>query len=606
MYQPRDYQQAAINSVTSWLAKSVEPCLVEAATGSGKSIIVAKIADYVHINSQKKVLCLAPSSELTEQNHEKYTSYGLKASIYSASIEKSLRHPVIFGTPKSVLNNISAFDNVAAVVIDEAHGITPTIIQIIDALKKDNPQLRVVGLSATPYRMGDGYIYAYGENGKPVNEDEAINPFFHSLVYRITAPYLIAKGYLTPVHADPSHAASYDTSGISRHSHAEYEQVFEGHGRLTAEIIADVVAHSAGRMGVMIFAATIKHAEECMASLPPDNSRLITGSTKKAERKQIISDFKARKFKYLVNVAVLTTGFDAPHTDVVAVLRATESAGLFQQIVGRGMRLHPEKKDCLLLDYAENIERHGLEDDLFSPKISARKKRKGKPVEVLCPQCHTINDFSMRPNPDEFAIDQDGYFLDLAGDRIMIDDKPLPAHFGRRCFGYSIVGGKSVRCEHRWSIKQCHECEHENDIAARFCESCKTELIDPNDKLQIEFKRLKADRTRPSTDKVLDFSLEKYAGRSNRLMIKASYKTEFAKFDIWYNPESASTNIRGAYEELSKAYYDGRVAPSADLFFQYLKYGNAPETVTYYKPKGSKYYEILAYNQPEDARPEDV
>lgn len=266
--------------------------------------------------------------------------------------------------------------------------------------------------------------------------------------------------------------------------------------------------------------------------------------------------------------------------------------------------VEPDKTDSLLLDYAENIERHELEDDLFSPKINARKKRKGKPVEVLCPQCHTVNDFSMRPNPDEFAIDQDGYFLDLAGDRIMIDKKPLPAHFGRRCFGYSIIGGKSVRCEHRWSIKQCHECEHENDIAARFCESCKTELIDPNARLVIEFHKLKADRTKPSTDKVLDFSLEKYAGRSNRLMIKANYKTEFAKFDIWYNPESASTNIRGAYEEFSKAYYGGRVAPNADLFFQYLKYGNAPETVTYYKPKGSKYYEVLAYNQPEDERPE--
>lgn len=345
MYQPRDYQQAAIDSVTAWLIKSVEPCLVEAATGAGKSIIVAKVADYVHVNSQKKVLCLAPSSELTEQNHEKYTSYGLKASIYSASIEKSLRHPVIFGTPKSVLNNINAFSNVAAVIIDEAHGITPTIIQITDALKKDNPQLRVVGLSATPYRMGDGYIYAHDENGKPVNEDEAINPFFHSLVYRITAPYLIAKGYLTPVHADPNHASSYDTSGISRHTQAEYEQAFEGHGRLTAEIIADVVAHSAGRMGVMIFAATIRHAEECMASLPPDNSRLITGSTKNAERKQIIADYKARKFKYLVNVAVLTTGFDAPHTDVVAVLRATESAGLFQQIVGRSLRTYKPLTD---------------------------------------------------------------------------------------------------------------------------------------------------------------------------------------------------------------------------------------------------------------------
>lgn len=571
---------------------------------SGKSIIVAKIADYVHVNSHKKVLCLAPSSELTEQNHEKYVSYDLKASIYSASIEKSLRHPVIFGTPKSVLNNINAFGDVAAVIIDEAHVLTPTIKSIVSRLMEVNTNLRVIGLSATPYRLSDGFIYAYDENGNPVPEEETVEPYFHSLVYRITAPYLIEQGYLTQPHADPNHAASYDTTGISRHTQSEYEEVFEGHGRKTAEIIADIVSHSHYRMGVMIFAATIRHAEECLASLPPDNSRIITGTIKKSERKEIINDFKARKFKYLVNVAVLTTGFDAPHVDVVAVLRATESASLFQQIIGRGLRLHPDKRDCLVLDYAENIERHELEDDLFAPKITARKKRKGLPLEVICPLCRTTNEFSMRPNPDELPFDSEGYFVDLTGERILVDEQPLPAHFGRRCFGFSIVSGKSVRCEHRWSVKECHECCHENDIAARFCESCKEELIDPNARLVVEFKRLKADRTKPSTDKVTGFSMQKFSGKSNRLMIKASYQTEYANFDVWYNPESADSRIRGAYEKFSKAYFSGRVAPNTDMFFQYMDRGTPPSTVTYIKPKGSKYYEAIDYNQPEDKAPE--
>lgn len=604
MFNLRDYQQCAVDAVINWCKKSIEPCLMEGSTGCGKSLIVANIAITLNSFSGKKILCLAPSAELTEQNYEKYISYGLNASIYSASIEKSLRHPVIFGTPKSVLNNIGAFGDVAAVIIDEAHGITPTICSIVSHLKGKNSNLRVIGLSATPYRLNDGYIYAYDENERPVPDEEVVEPYFHSLVYRITAQYLIEQGYLTQPHADPNHAASYDTSGISKHTQAEYEEVFEGRGRKTAEIIADVVHHSAGRMGVMIFAATIKHAEECLASLPPHNSRIITGTTKKADRKKIIGDFKNREFKYLVNVAVLTTGFDAPHVDVIAILRATESASLLQQIIGRGMRLHPEKRDCLVLDYAENIERHGLEDDLFSPKVTARKKRQGAPMDVICPLCKTTNEFSMRPNPDELLFDSEGYFVDLAGERILVEDQPLPAHFGRRCFGFSLRDGKSIRCEHRWSIKECHECNHENDIAARFCEACKEELVDPNEKLQLEFKRLKADRTKPSTDKVLDFKMQKFSGKSNRLMIKASYRTEFANFDVWYNPESADSRVRGAYEKFSKAYYGGRVAPNAEVFMQHKDKGKAPTTITYIKPKGSKYYEALDYNQPEDKVPE--
>ena len=233
-------------------------------------------------------------------------------------------------------------------------------------MKAANPQLRVVGLSATPYRLNDGYIFGYWSDGRPVDSDQTKTPFFHSLVYRVTAPELIARGYLTQPHADPEHAASYDTSGIKRHSQAEYEQCFEGQGRRTSDIVKDVVSHSHGRMGVMIFAATKQHALECMESLPMD-SRMVMGNTPKTERAQIIQDFKARQFKYLVNVAVLTTGFDAPHVDTIAILRATESASLLQQIIGRGMRIHDEKKDCLILDYAENIERHQLENDLFTP-----------------------------------------------------------------------------------------------------------------------------------------------------------------------------------------------------------------------------------------------
>ena len=138
----------------------------------------------------------------------------------------------------------------------------------------------------------------------------------------------------------------------------------------------------------MIFAATVAHAEEVLGLLPADASALVTGATPGPERERLIAAFKARELKYLVNVAVLTTGFDAPHVDVIAILRPTESVGLYQQIVGRGLRLSPGKRDCLVLDYAGNPW------DLYAPEIDqARPDSDSEPVQVECPECGFANTF---------------------------------------------------------------------------------------------------------------------------------------------------------------------------------------------------------------------
>jgi len=606
---PRYYQKEAHDSVMSWLRKSIEPCLISATTGAGKSIIISMIAKTLHdLSGGKRILCLAPSKELVEQNAEKYKALGYECSIYSASIGKSLRHQVVFateGTFKKIAKRMG--HEFAGVIIDECHKITNTIKTVISDLKEGNPSIRVCGLSATPYRLNDGYVFRYWADGRPVDQDQTKDPYFHTCVYDITANQLIKEGFLTQPHADPNHAESYDTSGIKRHTEKEYEQVFEGKGRKTYEIIKDVVAHSSGRMGVMIFAATVQHAQECMESLPKDNSRIIGGdiNMSKAERQKIVNDFKDRKYKYLVNVATMTTGVDFTHVDVIAILRATESASLLQQIIGRGMRLHPEKSDCLVLDYAGNIERHQLEDDLFSPIIQARHNKKGEPMDVPCPLCSTINTFGMRKNPDEFGIDGDGDFIDLAGNKIMAEnDTPFPAHYGRRCFGYSLHKGVSNRCEHRWSIKECHECGHENDIAARYCEECKAELVDPSEKLQLEFKRMKADPHTRSTDEVKAFALVKHISKAGNETLKATYVTEYATFDIWYSPDSHIQFLRNLYEDFSKAYFNGKVCPTVDMFIENKDKGCPPRTITYQRNKAKKYYNAFGHNLPADKEPD--
>jgi len=332
---------------------------------------------------------------------------------------------------------------------------------------------------------------------------------------------------------------------------------------------------------------------------------------KKAEREQLIKDFKNRKFKYIVNVQTLNVGFDAPHVDVIAILRKTESARLLQQIIGRGLRLHDEKSTCLVLDYAGNIEFHGLQDDLFTPEIRVKGAKEGGGVlNVVCPTCGYNNEFAARPNPDEYGISKDGYFVDLAGNAISSgtseNDPPMPAHYGRRCYGQvpsPTHRGVYERCEHRWSSKECPECGHENDIAARFCEECREELVDPNSKLQRDFAKVKADPYEVSTDKVLKWSAKKSVSQAGKDTLVCEYTTEYRTFKIWYTPDSRHPQARSAWQSISSAVYSGHIAPDVDTFLKYLDKGKPPETITCHREKGSKFYRVIAHNRPEDVAP---
>lgn len=620
----RDYQQESFEAAKEWLLKCVEPGLLELATGAGKSHIIAAIAKWLNEESGKKVLVLAPSKELVEQDRAKYLATGNPASMWCASAgAKDLKHDVVFGSPVSVKNGIKRFcSKFCAVIIDEAHGITPTIKSIVDHIKQQNKRCRVIGLTATPYRLGDGYIYAIDENDVPVPEWQTKEPYFVKLLHRVTARYLIDNGYLSMPHADPEHIQGYQAANMQLDKKGnfdarEVEQVFEGKGRLTASIVADIVSKSVGRNGVLMFAATRQHAKEVMQSLPPENSRLITGNTGKSEREKIIADFNARKFKYLVNVSVLTTGFDAPHVDVVAILRATESVGLLQQIIGRGLRLidpalagdlyaisKSEKPDCLVFDYAENIERHCPDGDLFNPIIKAKKQSDSELViPCECPDCGTINEFKGRPNPEEFEINANGYFVDLAGEIIKTDDDlPMPAHFGRRCFGVSIIKGTGTiqRCGYRWSFKECHECHHENDIAAIFCEVCKEELVDPNEKLVIEFQKMKKNPYTTTTDKVLSWRCQLWTSQKGNETLRVDYTTEYASFSAWYFPASNIKKQR-MWESLCNAVF-GEYVDSPDDFMERIDNfeGAMPATITACKNKSTGFYEVYGHNNEED------
>ncbi|WP_108445118.1 DEAD/DEAH box helicase [Halomonas denitrificans] len=480
--QLRPYQREAVSRVVEHFRAADDPAVVVLPTGSGKSLVIAELARL----ARGRVLVLAHVRELVEQNHAKYQAYGLEADIFSAGLgRKESGRQVVFGSVQSVVRNLERFDDgqFTLLVIDECHRVSSekeaSYRRVIDRLARANPRLKVLGLTATPYRLGQGFIYHRHHHGM-VRGDEAC--FFRDCVFEQPLRLMVRQGYLAEPRRIDAAVERYDFSALTPSSSGlfreeELNRVAAGN-RATPGIIAEVVERARDRQGVMLFAASVAHAEEILGYLPAGEAALVTGATPSAERERLIAAFKAREIKYLVNVAVLTTGFDAPHVDLIAILRPTESVSLYQQIVGRGLRLSPGKADCLILDYAGNPW------DLYAPEVGSPKPDSdSEPVQVPCPQCDHANLFW--------------------GKR---DGELVIEHFGRRCQGLvdaetgePTLPGKGARgagagahrqqqCDFRFRFKTCPDCGAENDIAARRCHGCRALLVDADDKLREALK----------------------------------------------------------------------------------------------------------------------
>jgi len=579
---PRKYQQDAHDAAIDWIKTCLDPCVLQVGCGGGKSFIVAMLSETIRRISDKKTLCLQPTKELLEQNAAKYKMTGQPYSLFSASVgSKSTRHPVVFATPMSVKGSLRRFGHeFGAVIIDEAHqAVTPTMCKIVETMRAENPNLRVIGMTATPFRNKAGYIYEI--NGTP-------GAYFKALVYKKPENDLIDEGYLCPPAIGQS-VSQYDTSGLElastgKFTSASVDRAFVGHGRLTSQIVADVVEKSRDRKGVMLFGATIEHAEEILASLPPERSAIITGKTAKLERQSILARFLDGGLKYLVNVAVLTTGFDAPHCDVIALLRRTESPVLLQQILGRGTRLSKGKRDFLVLDYAGNIEEHSPDGDLFNPEIVQPHEKSGGDgnIDVTCPLCQTEQEVAARPNPDQYDVSKEGYFLDALGQRVETDEGPIPAHFMRSCGGYVKQGPHFVRCEHRWTSKECPHCGIDNDITARRCWKCKGEIIDPNKKLALDFAKHKKRPSERQVDEVVGMTVTSSVSQKGNETWRVEFVTPYRSFCIWLLKDPNFSQAEAALARFNEVTENRLIAP---------------DTVTYKKDQNG-FYKVLAYNEP--------
>ncbi|RJG41959.1 DEAD/DEAH box helicase [Motilimonas pumila] len=466
VYQLRNYQQAAVDATLTHFRGSDAPAVIVLPTGAGKSLVIAELASL----AKKRVLVLAHVKELVEQNHDKYQSYGLTAGIFSAGLkQKNTQHQVTFASVQSVSRNLAAFSqHYSLLIIDECHRVSDDsdsqYQQVIAQLQQFNPRLKVLGLTATPYRMGVGWIYQYHHHGIVRSYEARV---FKHCIYELPLRYMIKHGYLTPPQCIDASIAMYDFSSLCATRNGEYKRdevntLLRQQQRASLSIIEHILQQAQPRKGVMIFAATVAHARELLGYLAGQSCALITGDTPLGERDAIIQQFKQQEIKFLVNVAVLTTGFDAPHVDFIAILRPTASVSLYQQIIGRGLRLAPDKTDCLVIDYAGN------QFDLFYPEVGEPKPASDtEPVQVLCPACGFGNIFWGR--------------TDNSG--------KVTEHFGRRCQGlFEMEGETPMACDYRFRFKSCPQCNAENDIAARQCHECGQVLADPDDKLKAALK----------------------------------------------------------------------------------------------------------------------
>lgn len=475
-FKLRPYQQEAVDATLKHFRKSAESAVIVLPTGAGKSLVIAELARL----ARRKILVLTHVKELVEQNHAKYQSYGVVGGIFSAGLKrKDNQHQVTFASVQSVAANLEQFkDEYSLIIIDECHRVSgednSQYQRIIEQLRQHNTDLKVLGLTATPYRLGMGWIYRYHYRGFVRSEED--KPFVHC-IYELPLIYMINRDYLTKPKLVDAAVAQYDFSALAQNRFGEYaeqevNQLLGKHRRVTRAIIEQVVELAAQRQAVMIFAATVDHAKEITGYLPEEQTALITGATDQGERDELIQRFKQRQLKYLVNVSVLTTGFDAPHVDFIAILRPTQSVSLYQQIVGRGLRLDEGKEDCLVIDYAGNAV------NLYHPEVGERKPNPdSEPVQVFCPSCGFANIYWGK-------TDEQGQVVE---------------HYGRRCQG--LLGSddedgdeaaahyqRPEQCTYRFRFKECPHCAGENDIAARNCQQCKKAIIDPDDQLRDALK----------------------------------------------------------------------------------------------------------------------
>lgn len=384
----RPYQQAAIASIYGYFEKESGNPLVVIPTAGGKSLVMAAFIDGVlKAWPDQRVLVVTHVRELIAQNHAEMLGLWPEApaGIYSAGLgRRDARARILFAGIQSIHDKATRIGHADLVLIDEAHlipGRSNTMYRrFLNDLQAINPALKVIGLTATPFRLDSGMLH------------EGENALFTDIAYEVSVRDLIDQGYLSPLISKQT-KTRLDVTGVGSRGGEFIARDLEDavdQDAITRAAVAEVIAHGETRRSWLAFCSGVRHATHVAEEFRRRGVSCATifGKTPKDERDRIIAAFKRGEIKALASMGVLTTGFNAPAVDLIAMLRPTKSAGLYVQMAGRGTRLAAGKENCLVLDFAGNVRRHGP-IDLVRPKRPGGPGD-GPPPTKICPECGTI------------------------------------------------------------------------------------------------------------------------------------------------------------------------------------------------------------------------
>ena len=383
----RPYQHEAVAAVYRHLhERDDNPCVV-IPTGGGKTPVMATICADAVGRWNGRVLILAHVRELLEQAADKldHVCPDIHVGIYSAGLKRrDTEHPVIIAGIQSVYRRAEDLDVFDLIIVDEAHMIPPEgdgmYRQFIADARRINPHVRIIGLTATPFRMKSGAI---------CTADGILN----AICYEVGVRELIRDGYLSALRTKAGREKA-----STEHLHvragefvADEVEALMDQDRLVHSACAEIIEYTKDRRSCLIFASGVRHGQHVASVLEKRHGvecGFVDGETSSLHRDRLIGRFRDGDLKYLCNVNVLTMGFDAPNVDCIVLLRPTLSPGLYYQMVGRGFRLCPGKTDCLVLDFGGNVLRHGPVDQIRVSEVAVNGN--GAAPAKECPQCHEL------------------------------------------------------------------------------------------------------------------------------------------------------------------------------------------------------------------------
>jgi DNA repair protein RadD len=350
-FTPRYYQAEAIEKAVAFFSDDDHRHAIEILpTGSGKSVVIANIGKQLN----DKTIVLQPSKEILEQNYAKFRSYGFRAGIYSASAGSKRVENMTFATIGSVATKKHLFKEFKHIIVDECHLVNPN-----EGLYKDFiqslSQAKVLGLTATPYRLTstfEGSVLEWITSSSP--------SIFTDVLYYVQNKVLFDEKHLAPLEYFDINAIDRSMLQVNRKGD---DFTADSIRRLFRSISFDKLTAKwanlllAKRKNCLVFCSLLEEAYKVCALVP--GSVVIDGETETSIREQILTDFKAGKIRCVINVGVLTTGFDYPELESTLLAFSTMSLSKYYQVIGRVMRPHKNKLSGWVVDLGGNIKKFG-------------------------------------------------------------------------------------------------------------------------------------------------------------------------------------------------------------------------------------------------------